>query len=47
VTVQTLVATAPLMLLLGTFAVRRERPPPRVALAGAAATGGVLIVLAT
>jgi drug/metabolite transporter (DMT)-like permease len=47
VTVQTLVATAPLMLLLGTLALRGERPPARVALAAAAATGGVLVVLVT
>jgi drug/metabolite transporter (DMT)-like permease len=47
VTVQTLVATAPLMLLLGSLAVRGERPPARVALAAAAATGGVLLVLVT
>jgi drug/metabolite transporter (DMT)-like permease len=47
VTVQTLVATAPLMLLLGTLAVRGERPPARVALAAVAASAGVLVVLVT
>jgi drug/metabolite transporter (DMT)-like permease len=47
VTVQTLVATAPLMLLLGSLALRGERPPARVALPAAAATAGVLVVLAT
>jgi drug/metabolite transporter (DMT)-like permease len=47
VTVQTLVATAPLMLLLSSLAVRGERPPARVALAAAAATAGVLVVLVT
>ncbi len=47
VTAQTLVATAPLMLVLGSLALRGERPTPRVALAAAAAAGGVLVVLVT
>lgn len=45
VTVQTLVATSPLMLLLGSLAVRGERPPLRVSLAAAGAAAGVLLVL--
>jgi drug/metabolite transporter (DMT)-like permease len=47
VTVQTLVATSPLMLLLGSLAVRGERPPVRVALAASLATSGVLLMLVT
>jgi drug/metabolite transporter (DMT)-like permease len=47
VTVQTLVATSPLMLLLGALAVRGERPPVRVTLAAAGAAAGVLLVLVT
>jgi drug/metabolite transporter (DMT)-like permease len=45
VTVQTLVATAPLQLLLAAFLLRGERPPVRVALAAVVAVGGVLAVL--
>jgi drug/metabolite transporter (DMT)-like permease len=47
VTVQTLVATSPLMLLLGSLAVRGERPPVRVTLSAAGAAAGVLLVLFT
>jgi drug/metabolite transporter (DMT)-like permease len=47
VTVQTLVATSPLMILLGSLAVRGERPPARVALAACLAAAGVLVVLVT
>ncbi len=47
VTVQTLVATSPLMLLLGSLVVHGERPPRRVAFAACAATAGVLVVLVT
>jgi drug/metabolite transporter (DMT)-like permease len=47
VTVQTLVATSPLMLLLGSLAIRGERPPGRVALAACLAAAGVLLVLVT
>jgi drug/metabolite transporter (DMT)-like permease len=47
VTAQTLVATSPLMLLLGSLAVRGERPTARIALAAAGAAAGVLIVLVT
>lgn len=46
-TVQTLVATAPLLLLLGSFVVSRERPPLRVTLAALAVAAGVLVVLST
>ena len=45
-TVQTLVATAPLMLLVTSFALRRERPPSRVAFAALAVTLGVLLIFA-
>jgi drug/metabolite transporter (DMT)-like permease len=47
VTVQTLVATSPLMLLVGSLAVRGERPSLRMALAAAGAAAGVLLVLVT
>jgi drug/metabolite transporter (DMT)-like permease len=47
VTVQTLVATSPLMIILGSLAVRGERPPARVSLAACLAAAGVLLVLVT
>lgn len=47
VTVQTIVATSPLMLLLGLLVVHGERPPRRVAFAACAAAAGVLLVLVT
>jgi drug/metabolite transporter (DMT)-like permease len=47
VTVQTLVATAPLLLLIGTFAVHRERPSLRATVAALAVVVGVLAVIAT
>lgn len=45
-TVQALVATAPLMLLLGAFVARAERPPPRLAASAIAVLAGVLVILA-
>jgi drug/metabolite transporter (DMT)-like permease len=47
VTVQTLVATSPLMIILGSLAVRGERPPARVSFAACLAAAGVLLVLVT
>jgi drug/metabolite transporter (DMT)-like permease len=44
-TVQTTVATAPLILLLGGMAVHRHRPPLRVAAASLLAVAGVALVL--
>lgn len=44
-TVQTMVATTPLMLLLGSFVLHGERPPVRIALGACAAAAGVLVVL--
>jgi len=47
VTVQTLVATSPLMIILGSLAIRGERPPARVTLAACLAAAGVFLVLVT
>lgn len=43
-TVQTLAATTPLMILVGTAAVRRRAPPLRLVVAGCAVVAGVALV---